>query len=138
MGIAIFKALDANNDGKLDAKEIAINYNLLQVWDMMSLYICSTAVLEPGRIEPVPVAYSGAAGVAMPLTPVRSDTIALNPYPFDQPSLTTTVIFRRLPQNKQTQQELTQLRKELLQAVNKEAYEEAARLRDRIRQLEES
>ena len=45
---------------------------------------------------------------------------------------------RRLPQNKQTQQELTQLRKQLLQAVNKEAYEEAARLRDRIRQLEES
>ena len=45
---------------------------------------------------------------------------------------------RRLPQNKQTQQELAQLRKQLNQAVNKEAYEEAARLRDRIRQLEES
>jgi protein arginine kinase activator len=45
---------------------------------------------------------------------------------------------RRLPQNKQTQSELIQLRKDLLQAVNKEAYEEAARLRDRIRQLEES
>jgi protein arginine kinase activator len=44
---------------------------------------------------------------------------------------------RRLPQNKQTQSELVQLRKDLLQAVNKEAYEEAARLRDRIRQLEE-
>lgn len=45
---------------------------------------------------------------------------------------------RRLPQNKQTQSELIQLRKQLLAAVNKEAYEEAARLRDRIRQLEES
>ena len=45
---------------------------------------------------------------------------------------------RRLPQNKQTQSELIQLRKQLQQAVNKEAYEEAARLRDRIRQLEES
>jgi protein arginine kinase activator len=45
---------------------------------------------------------------------------------------------RRLPQNKQTQSELVQLRKQLLQAVNKENYEEAARLRDRIRQLEES
>jgi protein arginine kinase activator len=44
---------------------------------------------------------------------------------------------RRLPQNKQTQSELIQLRKQLLQAVNKEAYEEAARLRDRIRKLEE-
>ena len=45
---------------------------------------------------------------------------------------------RRLPQSKQTQSELIQLRKQLLQAVNKEAYEEAARIRDRIRQLEES
>lgn len=45
---------------------------------------------------------------------------------------------RRLPQNKQTQSELVQLRKQLNQAVTKEAYEEAAKLRDRIRQLEQS
>jgi protein arginine kinase activator len=45
---------------------------------------------------------------------------------------------RRLPQNRQTQSELLQLRKQLQQAVTREAYEEAARLRDRIRQLEES
>jgi protein arginine kinase activator len=45
---------------------------------------------------------------------------------------------RRLPQNKQTQSELIQLRKQLLSAVSREAYEEAAKLRDRIRQLEES
>jgi protein arginine kinase activator len=45
---------------------------------------------------------------------------------------------RRLPQNKQTQSELIHLRKQLQQAVNREAYEDAARLRDRIRKLEES
>lgn len=44
----------------------------------------------------------------------------------------------RRAQNKQTQSELVQLRKQLHQAVTKEAYEEAARLRDRIRQLEEN
>lgn len=43
---------------------------------------------------------------------------------------------RRFPQNKQTQSELSLLRRQLHQAVTKEAYEEAARLRDRIRQLE--
>jgi hypothetical protein len=85
---------------KFDLKEIATNYNLLQVWDMMSLYICSTEVLKPDRIEPVPVSYSGAAEVAMKLIPTRSDTIALDPYPFDQASLTTSVIFRRLSHNK--------------------------------------
>jgi protein arginine kinase activator len=44
---------------------------------------------------------------------------------------------RRQPQTQQMQNELIQLRKQLLQAVNKEAYEEAAKIRDRIRQLEE-
>jgi protein arginine kinase activator len=43
---------------------------------------------------------------------------------------------RRLPQARQTQSELVQLRKQLHQAVTREAYEEAAQLRDRIRQLE--
>jgi protein arginine kinase activator len=45
---------------------------------------------------------------------------------------------RRLPQTRQAQQELTKLRKQLHRAVVDEAYEEAARLRDRIRRLEES
>jgi protein arginine kinase activator len=44
---------------------------------------------------------------------------------------------RRQPQNRQTQTELIQLRKQLLQAITREAYEEAAQLRDRIRRLEE-
>ena len=45
---------------------------------------------------------------------------------------------RRLPQTRQAQQELTKLRKQLHRAVVDEAYEEAARLRDRIRRIEES
>lgn len=43
---------------------------------------------------------------------------------------------RRLPQTKQVQGELIQLRKQLTQAVNREAYEEAASIRDRIKKLE--
>ena len=84
----------------LDSKELAINYNLLQVWDIMSLYICSSEVPKPDHIEPVPLSYSGQAGVPMTLTPLAADTIALDPYPLDQHSLTTSVIFRRLHQNK--------------------------------------
>jgi protein arginine kinase activator len=45
---------------------------------------------------------------------------------------------RRYPQTKKTEAELTQLRGRLKQAVTREDYEEAARLRDRIRQLEEA
>jgi hypothetical protein len=83
---------------KLDPKELAINYNLLQVWDILSLYICSTEVLIPDCIEPVPVGYAGTPGIAMTLTPLDAGTIAIDPYPFDQASLTASVIFRRLRQ----------------------------------------
>jgi protein arginine kinase activator len=44
---------------------------------------------------------------------------------------------RRLPQNEQAQSELIQLRKQLQHAIHRENYEDAARLRDRIRRLEE-
>lgn len=45
---------------------------------------------------------------------------------------------RRLPSSRQMQGELVQLRKQLQQAVTKEAYEEAARIRDLIRVMESS
>jgi protein arginine kinase activator len=43
---------------------------------------------------------------------------------------------RRRPDNRKKEAELMTLRKQLTQAVNKEDYEEAARLRDLIRQVE--
>ena len=45
---------------------------------------------------------------------------------------------RRQPQTHQTQSELSRLRRQLQTAVSQEAYEEAAKLRDQIRILEES
>jgi hypothetical protein len=81
---------------KLDANELAVNYHLLQVWDMISLYICSNELHKPNRIEPVPTAYSNDLKVGMTLIPIETNTIVLDPYPFDLPSLTTNVIFRRL------------------------------------------
>ena len=83
---------------KLDQAELAIDYNLLQVWDMLSLYICSDEVHKPDRLEPVPTGYSGKAGVSMSITPVEAGTITLDPYPFDQQSLEASVVFRRLSQ----------------------------------------
>jgi protein arginine kinase activator len=45
---------------------------------------------------------------------------------------------RRYPQTKKLESELTQLRVQLKQAVQREEYEEAAKLRDRIKTLEEA
>jgi hypothetical protein len=99
------KVLIARSEGKqkaaaekLDAAAIAINYNLLQVWDLLSLYICSTETLKTETIAPVPVKYAGGEGVGIKLTPREANTIAVDPYPFDQPALTTNLIFRRLKQ----------------------------------------
>jgi hypothetical protein len=98
--IARSEAKQKTAAANLDAKELAVNYNLLQVWDMLSLYICSTEVLKPDRIEPAPTAYLDAAGTGITLTPLEPHTIAVDPYPFDQPSLTANVIHRRLKQSK--------------------------------------
>jgi len=79
-----------------DQKELAKNYHLLQVWDLMSLYICSQETLRKDAIEPVPTGYGDSADVRMDLTPVDGTTVTLDPYPFDRPSLTASVIYRRL------------------------------------------
>ena len=44
---------------------------------------------------------------------------------------------RQMPRNQQSQSELMQLRNQLKQAIQRENYEEAARVRDRIKRLEE-
>jgi hypothetical protein len=85
---------------KFDNKELMTNYTLLQVWDLISLYICSTETLKPDRIAPVPYGYDGASSVEMTLTPTGTNTITLDPYPFDQPTLTANLIFRRLMRTK--------------------------------------
>ena len=38
----------------LDRHEVAVNYNLLQVWDLLSLYICSNEHHKDHVIEPAP------------------------------------------------------------------------------------
>ena len=83
----------------IDSDELRINYNLLQVWDMISLYICSTEELKDDRIAPVPTGYSGG-GLELSLTPRDATTIVLDPYPFDVPELTTNLIYRKLKQDK--------------------------------------
>lgn len=45
---------------------------------------------------------------------------------------------RRSPHTQQNQTELTKLRRQLQTAVSQEAYEEAAKIRDQIRQIEEA
>ena len=70
----------------LDRHEVAMNYNLLQVWDLLSLYICTNEVLKDQVIEPVPMAYtSPQASSPMQLKPLTATCIAVDPFPFTAP-----------------------------------------------------
>ena len=80
---------------------------------------------------------SGRLGCPHDYQEFREELLPLLENIHGDPPKHTGKVPRRLPQSKQMQSELVQLRKQLLQAVNKEAYEEAARIRDRIRQIEE-
>ena len=84
----------------LDRHEAAVNYNLLQVWDLLSLYVCSHEHHKDHVIEPVPLAYSSAQAAApMRLKPVSPSRIEVDPFPFDQPALEVGVVYRRLQQS---------------------------------------
>jgi hypothetical protein len=82
----------------LERHDVTTNYNLLQVWDLLSLYICSNEHHKDHVIEPAPTAYSaGGSGVALRLTPTAPATIAIDPYPFDETPLEAAVVYRALP-----------------------------------------
>jgi hypothetical protein len=84
----------------LDRHEVAVNYNLLQVWDLLSLYICSNEQHKDHVIGPAPTAYAaGSGGVALKLTPTSPATITVDPFPFDQAPLDAAVVYRQLPQS---------------------------------------
>jgi hypothetical protein len=84
----------------LDRHEVAVNYNLLQVWDLLSLYICSNEIHKDHVIEPASTAYSASGdGVALKLTPTSPATIAIDPFPFDAAPLEAAIVYRQLPQS---------------------------------------
>jgi hypothetical protein len=79
-----------------DPLELTINYILLQIWDLFSLYICRNERLKEENYEPVPTAYVEGAHVRMTLSPLARTRISVAPYPFDHPSLDVNVVYRRL------------------------------------------
>jgi hypothetical protein len=100
------EAFIARNEAKqktpasgVDEKELTINYHLLQVWDLLSLYICTQERLKEECIEPVPTGYAGGEGVSMRLRPISPTRISMEPFPFDQRPFEASLIYRRLPKS---------------------------------------
>lgn len=82
----------------LDRTRFLVNYQLLQMFDFLSLYLC-TGDPGPDRLEAVPTSYNGdgRSGVAMTMTPLGDGRIRLAPYPFDIPELAVGYIHLHMP-----------------------------------------
>jgi hypothetical protein len=80
-----------------DRHEVTVNYNLLQVWDLLSLYICSHEHHKEHVIEPAPTTYAPPSSVPLKLTPTSPTTITIDPFPFDEAPLEAAVVYRKLP-----------------------------------------
>jgi len=65
----------------LDRGEFATNYHNLQIWDLLSLHLCSSEPKEQ-VVEPVPSGYGDQKGVRMLLNPIDAARISIDPYPF--------------------------------------------------------
>jgi hypothetical protein len=65
----------------LDRDEFQTNFHNLQVWDLLSLYLCG-AEPRPETFELVPTGYRQRDGVRMSLEPRDGGRIAITPYPF--------------------------------------------------------
>jgi hypothetical protein len=90
---------EAAQDAQLrhfDDSEFWTNYQLMQAFDFISLFICNKDTIDD-YIEPVPTSYdSRTPPVKLSLKTIAPNKIAINPYPFDVDPLHVQLVRRRL------------------------------------------
>ena len=92
------EAWQENERKSYDSGKVWINYQLMQVWDLLGLYFCCQ---EPSEdyIESVPVDYSPKNRVRLAMRPVTPGRVSFDPYPFDVPRCHVQLAFKRLPKS---------------------------------------
>jgi len=79
-----------------DEGEFWINYQLMQAFDFISLFICNKDAIDD-YIEPVPTSYDGSSAPArLTMKTVEKNKILFDPFPFDVNPLKVQLIRRRL------------------------------------------
>jgi hypothetical protein len=82
-----------------DESEFWTNYQLLQAFDLISLFLCNKDAVDD-YIEPVPTSYSErTAPVRLALKSLGPSRIEIDPFPFDINELRVQLIRRRLRQS---------------------------------------
>ena len=79
-----------------DSGKLWTNYRLMQVWDLLGLYFCCQDPYED-YVEPVPIDYSGEAGVRLRLRPSGPRQVTFDPYPFEVRPCRIELAVKRLP-----------------------------------------
>ncbi|MDO9441631.1 MAG: DUF3891 family protein [Beijerinckiaceae bacterium] len=82
----------------LDRSRFLVNYQLLQILDLLSLYLCTSDPVET-RLGHAPSNHAGDGhdGVILTLTPLGEGRIRIFPNPFDQAELDVGFVCRRMP-----------------------------------------
>ncbi len=96
--IAHNEALQSEAKLSVDQACLAVNYQLLQVWDLLGLYF---GCAEPYEhfMEPVPAGYApDSALLRVNMRPLAGGKVEFDPYPFDVRPFKVQMICRRLPQ----------------------------------------
>ena len=79
-----------------DEGEFWTNYQLLQTFDFISLFLCNKDAIDD-VIEPVPTSYRGTTPPArLALKTVEATTVAVAPFPFDTDPLRVQLIRREI------------------------------------------
>ena len=83
-----------------DKSEFWTNYQLLQAFDLISLFLCNKDVIDD-YIEPVPTSYGErTAPVRLTLKSIGQNRVEIDPFPFDANELRVQLIRRRIRQGK--------------------------------------
>lgn len=84
-------------DSEAGAK-IQFNYHLFQVFDLLSLYFCVDGHGDEGMKEetigPIPLAFGSEEKTNLHIAPVGTDSVRIDPYPFDSNSLKVSLFGR--------------------------------------------
>jgi len=92
------KQIRDQNSGRKEFSDryVWANYELMQVWDKMSLYLCHLDEDNPkaGTIARVPRGYSGNDETNLNLIPHSPTKVEVDPWPFDEmPSSSSPLVF---------------------------------------------
>ena len=79
-----------------DEDEFWTNYQLLQAFDLISLFLCNKDIVDD-FIEPVPACYEGRSlGTKLTLKTIEGNRIEVDPFPFDLDPLRVQLVRRQL------------------------------------------